>query len=234
MALCERHWFHVNVFFLSSCLWWKHCIKTLLFSFSLIATTAVVYTTCPDKIVMCRFLYSTPIDRTRDESYYLFHPYRQDPWCVVLFIPPLSTGPVMCRFLYFTPIDRTSDVSFSLFHPYRQDPWCVVFFIPPLSTGPGHGSYFLFHLFIPPLSTGPVMCRIIYSTPIDRTRDVSDYLFHPYRQDPWSPRATRGYQNEARKGRLCCCSNIYLITHELWKFVAGVQWLSRTAICTLS
>ena len=31
---------------------------------------------------------------------------------------------------------------------------------------------------------GPVMCRILYSTPTDRTRDVSCSLFHPYRQDP--------------------------------------------------
>ena len=121
---------------------------------------------------MSRIIYSTPIDRTRDVLYYLFHPYRQDPWCVVFFISPLSTGPVMCRFLYSTPIDKTRDVSFSLFLPYRQDPVMSRIFY----------STFLFHLyrqdlwcvvlFIPPLSTGPVMCRIIYSTPIDRTRDL--------------------------------------------------------------
>ena len=44
-----------------------------------------------------------------------FHPYRQDPWCVVFFIPPLSTGPVMCRVLYSTPVDRTRDVSLARF-----------------------------------------------------------------------------------------------------------------------
>ena len=159
---------------------------------------------------MCCIIYSTPIDRTRDVSFSLFHPYRQDPWCVVFFIPPLSTRPVMCRFLYSSPIDRTRswvvffippfystsidrtcDVSYYLFHPYRQDLWCVV-------------------LFIPPLSTGPVMCRIIYSTPIDRTRDVSlaQFPFNQRAVKRSSPRATRGYQNEARKGRLCCCSKI--------------------------
>ena len=84
-------------------------------------------------LVMCRSLYSTPIDRTRDVSYSLFHPYRQDPWCVVFFIPsyqqdawcviffipPLSTGPVMCHILYSTPIDGIRDVSLARF-PFNQ------------------------------------------------------------------------------------------------------------------
>ena len=161
----------------------------------------MVYTTCPDKIVMCRFLYSTPIDRTRDESYYLFHPYRQDPWCVVLFIPPLSTGPVMCRFLYSTPIDKTRDVSYYLFHPYRQDPWCV-------------------GLFIPPLSTGLVMCRWLGSPLINMPSRGPLHGQHV------------AIRMKARKGRLRCYSNIYFITPELWKFVAGVKWLSGTAIGT--
>ena len=57
--------------------------------------------------------HSTPIDRTRDVSYSLFYPYRQDMRCVVFFIPPLSTGHAMCRIFYSTPIDRTRDVSYS-------------------------------------------------------------------------------------------------------------------------
>ena len=56
--------------------------------------------------------------------------------------------------------------------------------------------------FIPPLSTGPVMCRILYSTPIDRIRDVSLARF-PFNQRAVkrsSPRATRGCQNKGPKG----------------------------------
>ena len=49
--------------------------------------------------VMCRNLYSTHIDRTRDVSKFLLHPCRHDPRCVLFFIPSLSTGPVMCRSL---------------------------------------------------------------------------------------------------------------------------------------
>ena len=160
----------------------------------------------------CEYIVSSiPIDRTRDVSYSLSHPYRQDSWCVVFFIPPLSTwsmvclffipplstGPVMCRILYSIlstgpvmcriadsiPTERTRYVSYSLFHPYRQDPSCVVFFISPLSTG-------------------PVMCRILYFTPIDRTRDVPLARF-PFNQRAVKrsfPRATRGYQNEGPKG----------------------------------
>ena len=36
---------------------------------------------------------------------------------------------------------------------------------------------------IPSLSIGPMICRILYSIPIDRTCDVSYLLFHLYRQD---------------------------------------------------
>ena len=185
---------------------------------------------------MCRILHSTPIDRTRDVSYSLFHPYRQDLWCVVFFIPPLSTGPwcvvflipslstglVMCRFLDSIPIDKTRDVSYSLSRPYRQDPWCIVFFIPPLSTG-------------------PVMCRILYSTPIDRTRDVSYSLFHPYRQGPvmcrWLgshlihvpstgplPRQHVDIRTKARKGRLRCYTiwtSLLMSYESLWQELNG-------------
>ena len=109
--------------------------------------------------------------------------FGKGPWCVIIFILSLSTGTVMRRILYSTPIDRTRDVSYSLFHPYRQDPWCVLYsLLHPYRQDPWCVSYSLFHpyrqdpwcvvFFIPPLSAGPVMCRILYSTPIDRTRDV--------------------------------------------------------------
>ena len=55
---------------------------------------------------------------------------------------------------------------------YSLFPLCVVFFIPSLSTGP-----------VTSLLTG-TLCHIPYSIPIDRTRDVSYSLIHPYRQDP--------------------------------------------------
>ena len=95
------------------------------------------------------------LERARDVLYSLSHPYRQNRY-----------------------------VSICLFHPYRHDPWCVVFFIPPLTTGPVMCRWLgapLIH--VPTTSPLPgqhvVMCRVLYSTPIDRTRDVSCSLFHP-------------------------------------------------------
>ena len=46
------------------------------------------------------------------------------------------------------------------------------------------------------------MCRILYSTPIDRTRDVSlaQFPFNSCVVNRSSPRATRGCQNEGPKG----------------------------------
>ena len=46
------------------------------------------------------------------------------------------------------------------------------------------------------------MCRILYSTPIDRTRDVSlaRFPFNLRADSTSSARATRGYQNGGPKG----------------------------------
>ena len=137
------------------------------------------------------------LERARDVSCSLSHPYRRNRYVSIFFIPPLSTWPVMCRVLYSIPIDRTRDVSCSLFHPYRQDPWCVV-------------------LFIPPLLIGSVMCRVLYSTSIDRNRGVS-LARCPFnsRADKSSPRATRGYDESPERTVSPLCKTLKLYIYSL-------------------
>ena len=71
---------------------------------------------------MCRILYSTPIDRTRDVCRILYSTPidKTRDVCRILYSTPIDRTRDVCRILYSTPIDRTRDESLARF-PFKDD-----------------------------------------------------------------------------------------------------------------